>query len=212
MTATTLVLVQPLSLVPSVLATRHEPITSPIAATADDHGLFISRRAISANRLRIVELSMGNNLRADRNLSRRQQGISTEGRGHQGQVPHMHRNGKHFILAVSIFLSLGCLAHQSPKPDQIVGSWRGDEYQGQLGKSINAVCFRQNGTIESVVETQAGRIVAKGTYTLSGDTLTLRIVGAVDNPKSIKARLVDGILTLADGEEETKYRRVAPTC
>lgn len=124
----------------------------------------------------------------------------------------MHRSWERFIVAVSIFLSLRCLAHQSVKQEQIVGSWKGDEYQGQLGKSVNAVCFRRDGTVESVVETQAGRIVSKGTYTLSGDTLTLRIVGAVDNPKSIKVTLVAGMLTLADGEEESKYRRVAPTC
>jgi hypothetical protein len=109
-------------------------------------------------------------------------------------------------------LLVGCSLHRPVTSAQLIGSWKGEPYESQLGKSVNSICFHADGTVESVIDTQAGPILAKGTYKVSGDTLILRIAGADENTRSAKVRLVSGTLTLTYDHEEVSYRKIANAC
>lgn len=114
--------------------------------------------------------------------------------------------------AVSTLFVLACLRPQLATQERLVGSWKGEPYSSQFGTSVNRICFRSDGTMESVVETQAGPVTATGTYSVSGDTLSLRIVDAVENPQTAKVSVTGDTLTLVYGQDEVKYRRIAAKC
>jgi hypothetical protein len=111
-----------------------------------------------------------------------------------------------------LVLAFGCLNHQTLTQDQLVGNWKGAAYQSQFGASVNTLCFRSDGTVESVIETQAGPVIATGTYSLSGDKLTLKIADAVENAKVATVRLSAGELTIVDGGHQTVYDRISASC
>ena len=72
------------------------------------------------------------------------------------------------------------------------GLWQSDPYMSQLGQSRDSICFRSDGTIESVIQTQAGPIVATGTYSLAENVLTVNINDAPAGPQHARVRLKAG--------------------
>jgi hypothetical protein len=119
---------------------------------------------------------------------------------------------RHFVIVTSLVLALRCTGPQALSQEQLVGNWRGAAYQTQFGTATNSICFQSDGIVESVIQSQAGPIVASGTYAVSGDTLTLRITDAVDNPKRVRIGLLGGELTITDGQNQTTYKRVGAAC
>lgn len=116
------------------------------------------------------------------------------------------------LACVLLCLFIGCARTPVAHQEQLVGSWKGASYQSQFGTTTNTLCFRRNGSFESVIHSQAGQIIAVGTYSTNGRTLTLRIPDAVENPKMVTIRLSADQLAIVDGRDETIYQRADFDC
>ena len=110
------------------------------------------------------------------------------------------------------FLTIGCARAHRPDGQQLRGVWRSDTYVGQLGESVDTLCFHDDGTAASLLQTQAGPIALKGRYSLSGENLTLDFKDAASGPVTVNARLRDGTLTLVHEGEARRYRKTHSRC
>ena len=111
-----------------------------------------------------------------------------------------------------LFLALSCAGDRAASRERLLGMWRSDTYMSQLGKSVDTICFRDDGTVESLVETQAGRISTSGTYSLSRHSLTLNIKDSPYGPAIADVRVAGDVLTLVYAADRRTYRKVSPTC
>jgi hypothetical protein len=100
------------------------------------------------------------------------------------------------------------------KSETLIGSWSTDEQRGQLGVSRSLLCFHRDGQLDSILESQAGRIATTGSYSvLKENTLRINIPESPESPQTVVAR-IDGdrlILTTTDGESMI-YRRINRSC
>ena len=116
------------------------------------------------------------------------------------------------FAALLAIVTIGCAPAHRPDSQQLTGVWKSDPYVGQLGKSVDTLCFHADGTAANLVETQAGRISGEGTYSLSGEKLMLAFKGAAYGRVTVDARLRDDTLTLVQDGKAQRYRRVNSRC
>ena len=114
-----------------------------------------------------------------------------------------------FLIALLLVIVSACV---SSTQSTIVGRWRGREEDTQLGRSVEELCFRQDGRVEWNAVTQAGPLHNEGTYTLESGTLTLAFPDPGET--TVLAAIVNRcILTISDTDgKRAKYSRISASC
>ena len=94
----------------------------------------------------------------------------------------------------------------------IVGYWKSDPRQTQLGLSVDDLCFRTDGSYVAHSKTQAGTLASSGRYEVDGNTLRLIDSKGVEED-SIELHS-DILITRQPGYKPLiiRYRRLRSTC
>ena len=79
------------------------------------------------------------------------------------------------LLLSLLVASLACSAidHKAQRPE-IIGGWISERYEGQLGAAVQRLCFRADGSVLMVDDTQAGQLRGNGAYRLERGNVAFR--------------------------------------
>ena len=116
------------------------------------------------------------------------------------------------VVSTTFFACRGdaIVKHKVANSNALVGLWRSNAFEGQLGSSVESFCFGADGTVTTTVETQAGQLSNSGSYELAGNVLTLRWRSG--SSATLKASVDSRKLVLAAESGKARiYKREAAT-
>ena len=117
------------------------------------------------------------------------------------------------VLLLLLCGSLNCTAPNDgfeAQTDRLVGAWRSEPDETQLGLSVETFCFRNDGTVNVTNMTQAGLLENHGAYSFDGARLSL--VWTSGTSATAEAQLRSNVLLIKSKRGWRRYRKIETAC
>jgi hypothetical protein len=91
------------------------------------------------------------------------------------EILSMTRTAKISVIMIVIIFHAHCIKRSSPSPPlaaSIVGKWKSETYQTQLGPTIQTFCFGADGEVIATAKTHGATLANKGKYSLNQNRVT----------------------------------------
>jgi hypothetical protein len=117
------------------------------------------------------------------------------------------------IVALSQVVTFVCCTQppQQHHTSDLIGRWKTDPYESQLGSSVSELCFTSDGSYSFQFQSQGGVARDDGKYSLQGRNIVL-VSTSGSMTISVEQRGSDAFVLKENGNPPRLYRRVAMTC